>query len=400
MTAATGFSCHVTLAAGGTGGHIFPAIAVAEELLSRGHTVSLVTDARGQGFGNVSASGSDGSTGRLDEVAVHRISASGIGGGLLAKARGAVSIGIGVVQARRLFSRLKPSCVVGFGGYPSVPTMVAATSRGLPTLIHEQNAVLGRANRLVARRASEIATSFRETAGIQPPDAEKAMLTGNPVRAAFSKVRSLGYPTIGPNGEGVRLLVLGGSQGARILSDVVPRALAEMPPTLRRRFAVTQQCRPEDLERVREAYAAAGVPAELGIFFDDVPARLAAAHIVISRAGASTVAELAEVGRPAILVPYPHALDDHQTANARAIEALGGAWLMPDSGFTPEALIARLENFVNLPKKLTDAAAAMKAAGGLNAASALADRIEDLARLTGRNGAPAAPGGSVREMAA
>ncbi len=380
---------HIVLAAGGTGGHIFPAIAVAEELLARGYRVSLVTDKRGKGFGD-----------RLDDVAVYRISASGVGGGVVAKLRGAASIGVGILQARRLFARLKPACVVGFGGYPSVPTMVAATSRGLPTVIHEQNAVLGRANRLVAPKVRVIATSFPDTDGISERDAAKAILTGNPVRSAFGEVRERAYPPIGPNGEGVKLLVLGGSQGARVLSDIVPAAIAGMPPALRSRFSITQQCRPEDLDRVRAVYDGVGVNATLADFFDDVPDRLAAAHIVISRSGASTVAELAEAGRPAILVPYPHATDDHQTANARAMETLGGAWPIPESGFTAESLTIKLENFVNFPQKLVDAADAMKRAGGLNAAAALADRIGQLAGTASGAGAPVSPDGGAREMAA
>ncbi|MEX2453315.1 MAG: undecaprenyldiphospho-muramoylpentapeptide beta-N-acetylglucosaminyltransferase [Rhodospirillaceae bacterium] len=359
---------HVVLAAGGTGGHIFPAIAVAEELLARGYEVSLVTDRRGQGFGSA-----------LPQVAVHRIRASGIGRGIVGKLSSAASIAAGVLQARRLLTRLRPVCVVGFGGYPSVPTMIAATSRGIPSIVHEQNAVLGRANRLVAPRVSAIATSFADTAFVRDEDRAKTVLTGNPVRGAFSAARREAFPPIGPNGEGLRVLVLGGSQGARILSDVVPRAFAEMPPTLRRRFAVTQQCRPEDMERVAAAYAAAGMNPVLAPFFDDVPDRMAAAHVVIARAGASTVAELAEAGRPAILVPYPHATDDHQTANARAMEAAGGAWLIPQTAFAAETLIIRLEGFVNLPDGLRRAAEKMRAAGGRNAAAAVAGRVEALA---------------------
>lgn len=379
---------HILLAAGGTGGHIFPAIAVAEELMKRGHTVSLATDARGTNLGS-----------SLPGVDVHRISASGVRGGVLDKVKGVVSIGIGVLQARRLFRKLRPACVIGFGGYPSVPTMVAAASRGLPTIIHEQNAVLGRANRLVAKRVSVIASSFDETAGIDATAAGKIVLTGNPVRAAFSAARAQEYPQIGPNGEGVKLLVLGGSQGARILSEIIPQAFAEMPETLRARFAVTQQCRPEDLDNVREIYAAANVSAELSTFFDDVPDRMAAAHIVISRAGASTVAELAEAGRPAILVPYLHATDDHQTANARAVEAKGAGWLIPQAGFTPEALTMRLESFVNLHNLLIDAARAAHDFGGRNAAAALADQAERLMGLN-QNGGRGPDTNPVREIAA
>lgn len=369
MTAA---SRNIVLAAGGTGGHIFPAIAVAEELIARGYTVSLVTDKRGKGFGD-----------QLSEVAVHRISASGVSGNVVAKIKGLASLALGFVQARVLLGKLKPACVIGFGGYPSVPTMVAATNAGLPTLIHEQNAILGRSNRMVARRVSAIATSFADTAGIGDADTAKAVLTGNPVRGAISTVREQAYPPIGPNGEGVKLLVLGGSQGARVFSDIVPQAVAEMPTALRSRFSITQQCRPEDIDRVRAAYAEINMQPTLQTFFDDVPARMSAAHIVITRAGASTISELAEVGRPAILVPYPHAMDDHQTANALAMESLGGAWLMPDAALTTEALILKLETFVNFPQKLIDAAATMKNAGGRDAAAALADQIEMLAGKAG-----------------
>ena len=378
----------ILLAAGGTGGHIFPAIAVAEELIARGHTVALATDARGTGLGS-----------SLAGVDVHRISASGVSGGLMAKVSAAVSIGVGVLQARRLFRKLRPGCVIGFGGYPSVPTMIAATSRGLPTIIHEQNAVLGRANRLVSKRVTVIATSFKETSGIAVTSDDNVVLIGNPVRAAFSAVRQQAYPPIGPNGEGVKILVMGGSQGATVLSEVVPRALKEMPETLRRRFAITQQCRAEDIENVRRIYAEAGVSADLATFFDDVPDRMAGAHIVITRAGASTVAELAEAGRPAILVPYPHATDDHQTANARAVEATGAGWLIPQDGFTPDALTMRLESFVNLQNILIDAAKCAHEFGSMSAAAGLADQAEKLMGVAG-NGDHGPGADPVREIAA
>ena len=378
----------ILLAAGGTGGHIFPAIAVAEELFARGHTVALATDARGTGLGS-----------SLAGVDVHRISASGVSGGLMAKVGAAVSIGVGVFQARRLFRKLRPECVIGFGGYPSVPTMIAATSRGLPTIIHEQNAVLGRANRLVSKRVTVIATSFKETSGIAVTSDDNVVLTGNPVRAAFSAVRQQAYPPIGPNGEGVKILVMGGSQGATVLSEIVPRALKEMLETQRRRFAITQQCRAEDIDNVRRIYAEAGVSADLATFFDDVPGRMTAAHIVITRAGASTVAELAEAGRPAILVPYPHATDDHQTANARAVEATAAGWLIPQDGFTPDALTMRLESFFNLQNILIDAAKCAHDFGGMSAAAGLADQTEKLMGVAG-NGDRGPGLDPVREIAA
>ena len=378
----------ILLAAGGTGGHVFPAIAVAEELMARGHTVALATDARGTNLGKL-----------LAGVDVHQISASGVRGGLMAKMSAAVSIGVGVLQARRLFRKIRPECVIGFGGYPSVPTMIAATSRGLPTIIHEQNAVLGRANRLVSKRMTAIATSFAETSGISVASDGNVALTGNPVRAAFSAVRDQEYPPIGPNGKGVKILVMGGSQGAAVLSEVIPRALQEMPEILRRRFAITQQCRAQDIDNVRRIYAEAGVYADLATFFDDVPDRMAAAHIVITRAGASTVAELAEAGRPAILIPYPHAMDDHQTANARAVEASGAGWLIPQAGFTPEALTMRLQSFANLQNILIDAAKCAHDFGGSSAAVALADQAKTLmgVSLNGGRGPGTEP---AREIAA
>ena len=225
------------------------------------------------------------------------------------------------------------------------------------------------------------------------------VLTGNPVRAAFSAIRDRDYPAIGPNGEGVKILVMGGSQGATVLSEVIPRALLEMPETLRRRFAITQQCRPEDIDTVSRIYAEAGVSADLATFFDDVPDRMVAAHIVITRAGASTVAELAEAGRPAILVPYPHATDDHQTANARAVEASGAGWLIPQDGFTPDALTMRLESFVNLQNILIDAAKCARDFGGMSAAAALADQAEKLIGVN-RNGDHGPGDDPLREIAA
>ena len=218
-------------------------------------------------------------------------------------------------------------------------------------------------------------------------------------RAAFSAVRDQEYPPIGPNGKGVKILVMGGSQGATVLSEVIPRALQEMPETLRRRFAITQQCRAEDIDNVRRIYAEAGVYADLATFFDDVPDRMAAAHIVITRAGASTVAELAEAGRPAILIPYPHAMDDHQTANARAVEASGAGWLIPQAGFTPEALTMRLESFANLQNILIDAAKCAHDFGGSSAAAALADQAKTLmgVSLNGGRGPGTEP---AREIAA
>jgi UDP-N-acetylglucosamine--N-acetylmuramyl-(pentapeptide) pyrophosphoryl-undecaprenol N-acetylglucosamine transferase len=357
-------SSPVILAAGGTGGHMFPAEALARELLSRGQRVVLVTDRRGKAFGDA-----------LPEVEVHRIRASSFGSGIMGKIRGVVELTIGAFQARRLIARLKPSTVVGFGGYPSVPTVLLAQRARVPTILHEQNAVLGRANRLAAPGAVRIATSFASVSAVKPADAGKLVFTGNPVRPNVTSVRDLPYPALEDGGE-VHLLVVGGSQGARIFSEIVPEALALLPETLKRRIRIAQQCRPEDIEAAKAAFAKAGIQrAELSTFFRDVPERLAGCHLAICRSGASTVAELAAVGRPALLVPYPYAMDDHQTANAQAVADAGGAWLMPQTAFTPRSLADRLTALLDLPATLTKAAEAAHARGATDAASRLADIV-------------------------
>ncbi|MBF0333432.1 MAG: undecaprenyldiphospho-muramoylpentapeptide beta-N-acetylglucosaminyltransferase [Alphaproteobacteria bacterium] len=350
----------IVLAAGGTGGHVFPAEALAAELLSRGLRLALVTDKRGQAYG-----------GTLGSLETHRISAGGVAGrGLASRARGLAELAWGALQAGPLLRRLKPAAVVGFGGYASLPTMFAASRSGLPTLIHEQNAVLGRANRLLAGRVGRVATCYANV--LHMPAEARIVQTGMPVRPAVAAMRDAPYER--PDGA-LRLLVLGGSQGARVLSEVLPAAIALLPEDLRARLEIGQQCRPEDIEGARAAYAALGMAPTLETFFRDVPERLAAAHLVVARAGASTVAELTALGRPAILVPYPHAIDDHQTANAHALDECGGGWLMPQPAFTPEALAARLRSLFEQPDTLVKAAACARAAGRPDAALRLADSV-------------------------
>lgn len=367
----SGASC-IVLAAGGTGGHVFPAEALANELLARGHRLALITDRRGADYG--------GTLGRIDR---HLIRAGTLsGGGVGGRMNGFQSIVAGVFQARALLPRLRPQAVVGFGGYPSLPTMIAATRLGTPVTMHEQNAVLGRVNRLLARRAAAIALSFARTEKLQPRAAARSTLTGNPVRSAILEQRGTAY--LAPAEDGVlRLLVTGGSQGAAIFSRVVPEAIGRLDGTLRDRLCIDQQCRPEDLERVRAAYAALRVEADLAPFFADMPQRLAAAHLVIARSGASTVAELAAVGRPALLVPYLFATDDHQTANARALSEAGGAWTIGQREFTAENLAARLTALLSTPHYLVEAAAAARRVGQPDAAARLADLVE---RVSGANG--------------
>jgi len=357
----------IVLTTGGTGGHVFPAEALATELLGRGFALALITDRRGQGFG-----------GALGKLPTHRISAGGVAGRrLVARLRALADLAVGFFQARLLLGRLRPAAVIGFGGYASLPAMLAAIVAGVPTALHEQNAVLGRANRLVAPRVTRIGTAFAHVAHLKPAWLGKVVRTGMPVRPAVVAVRNRAYAP--PEASGiVRILVLGGSQGARVLSEVVPAALARLPAALRARLRIDQQCRPEDLDAASAVYAAAAIKAELAVFFQDVPERLAAAHLVISRSGASTVAELTAVGRPSILVPFPHAVDDHQTANARAIDEAGGGWLMPQPAFTAEALAARIESLLALPESLAKAAAGARAAGTPDAAQRLADMVGEL----------------------
>ena len=368
----------VVLAAGGTGGHVFPAQALANELKARGHRLVLITDRRGAGY-------EDAFPGvRLVRVRAAAFAGRGVAGRLAALAE----IAAGTFAARRILGRLGPSAVVGFGGYPSLPAMLAASRMAVPTMVHEQNAVLGRVNRFLAPRVTTVATSFAETRGLGERDLGKAILTGNPVREAVAAIREVPYAP--PDRDGaLRLLVLGGSQGATVFSDVVPEAAAALPQPLRRRLRVTQQCRPEDIERVRASYDAAGLTADLATFIADVPALLAATHLVLSRAGASTVSELAVAGRPAILVPYPHATDDHQTANARALAQAGGAWLMPEEKFSAAACRESLEALLTDSETLADMAAGARSAGRAGAARDLADLVERLVAASGRGqGAP------------
>lgn len=369
----------IVLAAGGTGGHMFPAEALARELAARGAAVALVTDRRGQAFGaDLFGKGSVG-------VTTHRIRAGRFDTGLLGKALGVAELLLGIAQAGGVLRRIAPAAVVGFGGYPSVPTVLAAARRGVPTLIHEQNALLGRANRLLARHVSRIALSFAETARLRDRDGRRAVETGNPVRPAVAAVREIPYVAPAPFGA-IEIVVTGGSQGARIFSDVVPAALALLPEALRARLRISQQARPEDLERVRRQHAESGIAAETAGFFDDVPQRLASAHLVIARAGASTVAELAVAGRPALLVPYPFAADDHQTANAAAFAGAGGGWAMAQDNFTAPRLAQFLSETLDAPDRLARAAAAAHAQGRPEAARRLADLAFELAGWRGENG--------------
>lgn len=351
----------IILAAGGTGGHIFPAEALAETLLRLGERVVLVTDQRFANF----------TTGALSAIEIRTIRAGTPNGKWHQKIIGVARLLLGIVEARLLLRELKPKIVVGFGGYPSFPTVFSAAGMGIPTVIHEQNSVLGRANRLLAGRVSRIATSFPETLMLQERDAEKICLTGNPVRGSVRALREVPYPALAQDGK-MHILVTGGSQGASILSQVMPAAVALLPPALRARVRVDQQCRAADLPQVRAAYDELGVNVDLAAFFVDLPARLACSHLVIARSGASTVSELAAAGRPAILVPLPTAMDNHQYYNANAFEDAGGGWVMTQDGFTPASLSARLEGFLTSTAALSKAAEQARKFGTPEAAEKLA----------------------------
>ncbi|MFL5253288.1 MAG: undecaprenyldiphospho-muramoylpentapeptide beta-N-acetylglucosaminyltransferase [Rhodopila sp.] len=354
----------IVIAAGGTGGHFFPAEALAAELLARGHRIVLMTDARSGGLTSVVFAGHE----------QHVVRGAGIAGrGLARGVRAAAALAVGVIQARGLLSRINAAAIVGFGGYPCVaPVLGASLLRRRPAVIlHEQNAVLGRANRFLASRADVLALSFAATERV--PAGAQTAVTGNPVRPAVAALAQAAYaaPT-----DRIRLLVLGGSLGARVFSDVVPQALTALPEALRARLSIVQQCRPEDLDRVRAAYSALGLQAELASFFPDVADRLQAAHLVIARAGASTVSELAVAARPSILVPLPGAIDDHQSANARTLAQAGGAWVLPQPQFTAAALADRLNHLLSTPASLAAAATAARTRARADAAARLADAVE------------------------
>jgi UDP-N-acetylglucosamine--N-acetylmuramyl-(pentapeptide) pyrophosphoryl-undecaprenol N-acetylglucosamine transferase len=359
----------VMLAAGGTGGHLFPAQALAEALNLRGIAVELATDTRGDRYGA-----------GFPARAVHQIASATITAkSPVAMAKTGITLTRGIAAAYQMMGHSRPAVVVGYGGYPSFPPLLAARMRGIPTMLHEQNAVLGRANRMLARRVTAIATSFPVAMVLAGEQAAKGHFTGNPVRGAVLAVASVPY-VASLAGEPLKVLVFGGSQGARFFSDSVPPALALLSPELRARLVITQQARPEDVDRVRAAYAACRISAEIAPFFTDLPARMAASHLVIGRAGGSSVAELAVIGRPSILVPLPHAVDNDQLRNATSLSAAGGAWLIEQSALSPERLAAEITQLANDPQKLAAAAAAAKSIGRPDAAQRLADLVVELMR--------------------
>ena len=364
------------LAAGGTGGHMVPAHALAAELHSRRHGVLLITDVRGARF-----------PGLFENIPLHVLPAGRLGGGPINWLKALRDVATGRGEAKRLYREHRPDAVIGFGGYPAFPALLAASALRIPTVLHEQNAVLGRVNRLLAGEAEAIGTAYAEVQRLKPKFRNKAVLVGNPVRAEIARLGELPFPPFDDTAP-LKILVTGGSQGATVLGQIVPAGLGMLQPPLRRRLQVVQQCRPEDIERVRAQYAELGIPAELLTYIEDMPAKLADAHLFIGRAGASTIAELSVAGRPAILVPYPAATDDHQTANAREMTNAGGARTIQQPDFTPEVLARQIEAMAADPAALNNAAARALSVGRPHAARDLADLVERV----GKGLAPSALG--------
>ena len=364
------------LAAGGTGGHMIPAHALAAELRSRGHGVLLITDERGARF-----------PGLFENVPIHILPAGRLGGGPIGWLKAAGSVLKGRGQAKRLYREHTPDAVVGFGGYPAFPSLLAASSRRIPTVLHEQNAVLGRVNRLLAGEAEAIGTAYDEIDRLKPKYQDKVALVGNPVREEIARLGEMPFPPFDEVAP-LKILVTGGSQGATILSEIVPEGLGMLDPSLRRRLQVVQQCRPDDIERVRKQYSDLGIPAELMTYIEDMADKLADCHLMIGRAGASTIAELTAAGRPAILIPFAAATDDHQTANAREMVRAGGARAISQDSFTPDVLARQIEALAMDPVALNNAASRALSVGRPHAARDLADLVERI----GNGAAPVAVG--------
>ena len=358
---------NITLAAGGTGGHMVPAHALAAELKARGHGVMLVTDERGARIPAL-----------FEDVPTHILPAGRLGGGPIGWIKAASAVLAGRREAKALYRQFTPDAVVGFGGYPAFPALLAADSLNIPTILHEQNAVLGRVNRLLAGGAHAIATAYPDVERLKSRHKRKVTLVGNPVRESVARLGTMPFPEFDETAP-LKILITGGSQGATVLGSVVPDALGMLPPKLRHRLQVVQQCRPDDIEAVRNRYAALNIPAELLTYIEDMPDKLAEAHLISARAGASTIAELTAAGRPAILIPLPIATDDHQTVNAREMAKAGGARMIPQDEFTPEVLAAQIDAVAGDPQALSNAAERALSVGRPHATKDLADLVERIA---------------------
>lgn len=353
----------VLLSSGGTGGHMSPASALAGDLVSRRFSVELATDARGLKY-----------AGMFKDIPTHVVASGTAGAGLSGKVRGAINLFLGMLQAFTLLRKLRPDIVVGFGGYPSVPSVIVAQYLKIPTILHEQNAIIGKANAFLAPKAERIALSIANYNGLDENEKLRAVVTGNPVREEICALYTKPYHTPVMDGE-LRILVMGGSLGASVFSDVVPKTLAMLSPEYRSRLKVIQQCREADLDSAHEAYASAGIDATLSPFIHEVAQELSQCHLFIGRSGASTVAEVTVAGRPSIFVPYPHHKDQQQKMNADAVADHGGAWVMSEDGFTQEALLARIETFLQNPAILFKAAEKAREFGKPDAARRLGNQV-------------------------
>ena len=358
----------IMLSAGGTGGHLFPAQALCEELIRRGWDVDLITDTRGNMFGS-----------EFPARKVYKVPAATFKGRSPIEAMGTLgTLGSGFQASYRVMGEAMPSAIVGFGGYPTLAPLLAAIGRGIPSVIHEQNSVMGQANRFLAPMVKAIACSFENTKYLEGKLLPKARLTGTPLRAAVHALRNIPYRP--PSSvDQLNLLVFGGSQGAKYFSDIVPQALPMLSPGMRDRLFVMQQCREEDIDRVFDTYEAAGVAAELATFFEDLPSRMSNSHLVIARSGATTVAELCALARPAIMVPLPHAKDNDQLENAKRLEAVGGCWCLPQETLTAETLAAHVRQLFENPSALATAASNAHTLANYRAVENLAELIEELA---------------------
>ncbi len=357
----------ILISAGGTGGHMFPAEALARDLIDRGYRVALATDMRGKKYEPFA-----------DGIPVYVLKSGAMKSGLLGKIKSVMALGVGVLQARKLVDKLKPAVVVGFGGYPSFPALHAAQKKNIPTIIHEANAVLGRANVYLAPKADRIAVAWPNISGLDESDSVRTIITGNPVRPDIAALYNKPYPVLEQEGV-LRIFVMGGSLGASVFGDVLPKMVDNLSAAHKARLKIIQQCRTENIDEVKKAYKEAGVDAELKTFFDDVPEQLEKCHLFIGRSGASTVSEVATAGRPAIFVPYPHHKDQQQKRNADAIFDVGGAWVMTQDGFTVEALLARIETFLQSPESLFNAAENARTCGKPDAARKLGNVVTALA---------------------
>lgn len=357
----------ILISAGGTGGHMFPAEALARDLIGRGYRVALATDVRGKKYEPFA-----------DGVPVYVLKSGAMKSGLLSKIKTVLSLGLGYLQARKLIDRLKPAVVIGFGGYPSFPAVYAAQKKNIPTIIHEQNAILGKANAYLAPKADRIALSWNNVESIDESDAVRCVITGNPVRPDIAGLYNKPYPALEQDGI-LKILVLGGSQGASIFGEIIPEVVKQLSAAHKARLEIVQQCIEDDVERVRQIYDEAGVKASVEPFFKDVAQKLEDCHLVIARSGAGTVCEVTTAGRPAIFVPYPWHKDQQQKRNADAVFDAGGAWVMTQDGFTVEALLARIETFMQNPEALFNAAENSRSCGKPDAARKLGNLVTAMA---------------------